>query len=134
MPLFIKVGSIPESRSSLSHSRTLMLLPESGAFSTIRTRRGRSAPSAVGARLVGYQQLRREALFLEQLAHQPQRCALVAPALNQHVEDFALVIDGSPQMRSPARDPNQRAVVGGELVPGHLTGIHDVRQAGKHRV
>src|ERR1700737_4376461 len=84
MPLFIKVGSIPESRSSLSHSRTLMLLPESGAFSTIRTRRGRSAPSAVGARLVGYQQLRREALFLEQLAHQPQRCAFVAPALNQH--------------------------------------------------
>src|ERR1700731_1654027 len=84
MPLFIKVGSIPESRSSLSHSPTLMLLLESGAFSTIRTRHGRSAPSAVGARLVGYQQLRREALFLEQLAHQPQRCAFVAPALNQH--------------------------------------------------
>src|ERR1700736_631441 len=49
MPLFIKVGSIRESRSSLSHSPTLMLLLESGAFSTIRTRRGQSAPSiAIG--------------------------------------------------------------------------------------
>ena len=51
---------------------------------------------AVRAELVGDQQLRREALFPEQLAHQPDRRALVAPPLNQHVEDFALVIDGAP--------------------------------------
>src|SRR5947208_756026 len=33
---------------------------------------------SVGAELVGYQQFRREALFPEQLAHQPQRRPLVA--------------------------------------------------------
>jgi hypothetical protein len=44
MPLFIKVGSIRGSRSSLSRSRTLMLLPESAAFSKIRTRRSPVSP------------------------------------------------------------------------------------------
>jgi hypothetical protein len=34
-----------------------------------------------GTQLVGYEQFRREPLFLEQLAHQPQRCAFVPPAL-----------------------------------------------------
>ena len=43
----------------------------------------------VGAQLVGDQQFRREALLLEQLAQQPEGCALVAPALNQYVQDFA---------------------------------------------
>jgi hypothetical protein len=46
------------------------------------------------------QQFRREALLLEQLAHQPQRRPSVAPTLNQHVEDLALVIDGTPQIRA----------------------------------
>ena len=34
--------------------------------------------------------------FLSSLRIQPQRCALVAPALNQHIEDLALIIDGAP--------------------------------------
>ena len=51
---------------------------------------------AVGAELVGDQQLRREALFPQQLSHQPQRRSLVASALHQDVEDLALVIDGAP--------------------------------------
>jgi hypothetical protein len=50
----------------------------------------------IGAQLIGDQQFRREALFLEQLAHQPQRRSSVASALNQHVEDLTLVIDGTP--------------------------------------
>ena len=50
----------------------------------------------VGAELVGNQQFRREALFPEELAHQPQRRAFVAPPLNQHVEDLALMIHGAP--------------------------------------
>ena len=37
----------------------------------------------------------REALFLKELAHQPDCSPLVAPALNQHVENLALVIDGA---------------------------------------
>ena len=59
----------------------------------------------VGMQLVGHQQLRDEALLLEQLAHQPQRCSGIAPALNQHVEDLALVIDGPPQVHPFAGDP-----------------------------
>jgi len=45
---------------------------------------------AVGAQLVGDQQLRCEALFLEQLAHQPECRLRIAPTLNEHVEDLAL--------------------------------------------
>jgi predicted metal-dependent hydrolase len=37
-------------------------------------------------------------LLLEQLAHQPQRRPAVASALDQHVEDFALVVDGPPEV------------------------------------
>ena len=42
----------------------------------------------VGAQLIGDQQFRREALFLEQFTHQPQRRPSVAPTLNQHVEEL----------------------------------------------
>jgi hypothetical protein len=49
----------------------------------------------VGAQLVGDQQFRCETLLLEQLAHQPQRRPGVAPALDQHVEELALVVDGA---------------------------------------
>jgi hypothetical protein len=50
----------------------------------------------VRAQLVGDQQLGREALLLEQLAHQSQRRPTVASALNQHVKDLAFVVDGTP--------------------------------------
>jgi hypothetical protein len=49
-------------------------------------------------------------VFPEQLAHQPKCRALVAPALNQHVENLALVIDGAPQVHSPAGDPDHHLV------------------------
>jgi hypothetical protein len=45
-----------------------------------------------------------------QFAHQPQRCVFVAPALNKHVEDLALVVDGAPQIYPPAGDPNHHLV------------------------
>jgi hypothetical protein len=51
---------------------------------------------SIGAELVGYQQFRREALFPEKLAHQPERRPLVASALNQHVEDLTLMVNGTP--------------------------------------
>src|SRR5215467_4990791 len=50
----------------------------------------------VGAQPVSDQQSRCEPLLLGQLTHQPQRRPGVASALNQHVEDLALVIDGTP--------------------------------------
>jgi hypothetical protein len=64
----------------------------------------------VRAQLVGDQQLRRETLLLEQLAHQPQRCPTVAPTLDQHVEDFAFVIDGPPRIHPLGGDPNHHFV------------------------
>ena len=58
---------------------------------------------AVGAQLVGDQQLRCEALFLEQLAHQPECRLRIAPALNEHLENFALMVDGAPQVYPASR-------------------------------
>jgi hypothetical protein len=49
-------------------------------------------------------------LFLEELAHQPDCRPLVAPALNQHVENLALVIDGAPQVHPFAGNPNHHLV------------------------
>jgi hypothetical protein len=51
---------------------------------------------SVRAQLIGRQGFRREALFPEQLAHQPECRALVAAALHQHIENLALVINGAP--------------------------------------
>jgi hypothetical protein len=53
---------------------------------------------AVGAQLVGDQQLRCKALFLEQLAHQPECRLRIAPTLNEHVEDLALVVFAKTKM------------------------------------
>ena len=68
---------------------------------------------AVGAQLVGDYQPGCEALLPERLAHEPQGGALIAPALNQHVEDLALVIDGTPQIHPLAGDASR-----GWLAPG----------------
>jgi hypothetical protein len=40
----------------------------------------------------------------------PQRCALVTPALTSMSRDFALVIDGTPQVHPPAGDPHHHLV------------------------
>ena len=69
-----------------------------------------SESRSVGAELVGSQQCRRETLFLEELAHQPDCRPLVAPALNQHVENLALVIDGAPQVHPFASNPDHHLV------------------------
>ena len=63
-----------------------------------------------GAQLVGDQQLRRKSLLLEKLAHQPQRCPSVAPALNQHVEDLAFMVDGTPEIHACTGDPDHHLV------------------------
>src|SRR5216684_8319320 len=65
---------------------------------------------SVGAELVGSYQFRREGLFLKELAHQPECSPLVAPALNQHVENLALVIDGAPQVHPFASNPDHHLV------------------------
>jgi hypothetical protein len=66
--------------------------------------------AGVRAQLVGDQQFGYETLLLEQLAHWPQRRTTIAPALNQHVEDLALVVDGTPQIHPLAGDPHHHLV------------------------
>src|SRR6516162_627442 len=60
----------------------------------------------VGAQLVSDQQSGCEPLLLEQLTHQPQRCPSVTPTLNQHVEDLALVINGTPKIHPLSGNPH----------------------------
>jgi hypothetical protein len=65
---------------------------------------------AVGAQLVSHQQFRHKPLLSEKLAHQPQCRPTVAAALDQHVEDLAFVVDGTPEIHSLAGDPNDHLV------------------------
>src|SRR6202046_5407064 len=59
---------------------------------------------AVRAQLVGHQDIRREALFLEQLAHQFHRCSFIAPPLHEQLENLAFVVNRAPEPELPARD------------------------------
>ena len=59
---------------------------------------------AVRAQFVRYQHLGCKALFLEQLAHQFHSCGLVAPSLHKEVENFAFVVNCTPQPEPPARN------------------------------
>src|ERR1700730_18256473 len=56
-----------------------------------------------------------EALFLEYRPNQLHGRALVAPPLDQHVKDLALVIHGTPEIHPLAPDPNDHLV---EMPPG----------------
>ena len=66
--------------------------------------------NSVGAELIGDEQFWRETPFPEELAHQPECRPLVAPALNQHVENLALVIDAAPQVHPFAGNPHHHLV------------------------
>jgi hypothetical protein len=57
---------------------------------------------AVRAQLVGHQHIRREALFLEQLAHQFHRCGL--SRRREQVENLAFVVNRAPEPVLPARN------------------------------
>jgi len=47
-----------------------------------------------------------DVLVLQQFPEQSQRCLLVPPLVHQHIEDFAFVVDGPPQVHSPSTDPH----------------------------
>jgi hypothetical protein len=60
--------------------------------------------------------------------------ALAGPGLNQHVEDFALVIDRSPQIHSPAGDPppSRRDAIGRSTAAGAAALCGDQRTKLQH--
>jgi hypothetical protein len=86
---------------AIVHSQPL-LMPAGQAKSLKR--------GAVGAQLVGDRQLGRKPLFAEQLAHQPHGGPLVPARLDQQVENFALLVDGPPQIHALAADPHDHLV------------------------
>src|SRR5829696_2033996 len=61
---------------------------------------------SIGAQLVGHKLVWSEALLLQQLAHEPQGSLGVALGLDQQIQHLALTIDGSPQVHTPALDPD----------------------------
>jgi hypothetical protein len=65
---------------------------------------------AVGTQLVGGHPLGGEALFPQQLAHELDGRASVSPALKQHVEDLAFVVDRAPEIHTFAGDPDHDLV------------------------
>src|SRR5258708_18422982 len=65
---------------------------------------------AVRTQLVGGHPLRREAAFSQQLAHQLDGRAAVSPALKQHVEDLAFMVDRAPEIHPPSGDPDHHLV------------------------
>src|SRR6516162_5551589 len=94
----------------------------------------------VRAQLVGHQQFWCKSLLLEKLAHQPQPRPAVAPALDQHVEHLAFVIDGTPEIHALASDPHHRlvqmpAVAWPRATPAQPSGDHtpELRHPTPHR-
>jgi len=51
-----------------------------------------------------------DALSLEEFAQQFQRRVLVAPALDQHVQHLALVVDGAPEEHPAPADLHHHLV------------------------
>ena len=115
------VGSGVEGQKSLGRPHTLeslhLALPPSGRL--MRIFRSVVAPPpalmAMGdpkitsgrtlrSKVIGHNLVRNKANFLEQFPHQFQCSSLVPLALHENVEDFALSIDGTPQVDQPAID------------------------------
>jgi hypothetical protein len=66
---------------------------------------------AAGVKLVRDRPPGRKAVLTDQLAHQPHGCPLVpARLLDQDVEDFALLVDGAPQIHAFAGDPHDHLI------------------------
>jgi hypothetical protein len=62
-----------------------------------------------------------DALVLEQFAQQSQRSAGIAPLLDQHVQNFAFIVDRTPKPHPFAADLHDHFVQVpslGRLVPG----------------
>jgi len=50
------------------------------------------------------QTIRNESIFLQEFAHQFQRCVLVSLRLDQHIEDLALGVNSAPEIDHAAID------------------------------
>jgi hypothetical protein len=64
----------------------------------------------IGAQLVGDRQLGRKAPLLEQFAHQPHGRPFIPARLYQQIENFVLLVNGTPQVHAPAGDPHDHLI------------------------
>jgi hypothetical protein len=60
--------------------------------------------SPIRSEIIGDELVWDKAAFLQKFAHQFQRRPLVPPGLDQHIEHFALGIEGAPQIDRAAID------------------------------
>ena len=72
---------------------------------------------AVRAKLIGDQNIRREALFLKELAHEFHGCSLVASPLHKEVENLAFVVNRAPEPELPAPMMTASRVARGNFTP-----------------
>ena len=70
----------------------------------------RSAGAPVRAEPVGDEDRRRKALLAKKLAHQPHRGLRIPPPLDQHVQDFAFLVDGAPEPKTLATNADHHLV------------------------
>src|SRR5208283_3993564 len=76
---------------------------------------------AVRSQVVGDQLLWNKGILLQELAHQLQRGMLVSLGLDQHIEDLAFGVDGSPKVDHSAIDVQIESSGPGEFHPQALT-------------
>jgi len=79
------------------------------------------ARCAVGVELVRDHYARRPRGLLEQLPHKPLRGGSISSALNEDVENEAVLIDGAPEPTLLAGDCDDKSSGPGELHPQALT-------------
>jgi hypothetical protein len=65
---------------------------------------------AIGPQLVGHYRPRRKALPFQEFSQQFQRSGFVTAALNQHVQHFALTIDGAPKIHLAATNTDNHFI------------------------
>src|SRR3954452_3467 len=98
----------------LSSSRRLMgiLRPVVEAFvlAVLDTRHDLTLGGTVAAQLVGDQHTRRSSLLLQQFAQQAFGGLLIAPALDEDVENEAFLIDRTPEPMLLASDGNDNLI------------------------
>jgi Tripartite tricarboxylate transporter family receptor len=83
----------------------------------------------VRSKVIGHNLVRNKANFLEQFPHQFQCSPLVPLALHENVEDFALSIDGTPQVDQPAIDFDEYLV---KMPSGMRLGPASSKVSGDH--
>jgi hypothetical protein len=66
--------------------------------------------STAESQLVGHEQLRREALLLQQFAHELHGCDLVTSPLHEQVENLALAVHCSPEPKLLGTDHHSHLV------------------------